>query len=96
MCFPIEPWINTKIPPCDPPHFKFAKIALLKEINLEFSISSIFANDQTTSVYCNILMNLFAVIISLTVLPLTDPLTMLVASTISGLACVDTQFSHPP
>ena len=46
---------------------------------------SIFGNDKTTSLDFKILMNLFAVIMSLTVASLIELLTTLAAHAVSGL-----------
>ena len=46
-----------EVPPCEPPYFKFANEASLKQIKATFNMSSIFANDKTASFDFNILMN---------------------------------------
>ena len=44
---PSFPSKNTSSPPCEPPHFKFANEASLKQIKAAFYMSSISGNDKT-------------------------------------------------
>ena len=66
---------NTSSPPCEPPHFKFAKEALLKQTNDAFCKSLICANGKTNSLHFNSLINLFNVTRSVTVSSLMELLT---------------------
>ena len=70
--FPFLPCRNTSSPPCEPPHFKFTKEALLKQTNGN-------GNDKTSSLDFNNLINLFAVTSSYTVPSLMELLTTLAA-----------------
>ena len=77
--FPFLPCRNTRSPPCEPPYFKFAKEASLKQTNDAFYKSLICGNDKTSSLHFNNLINLFAVTRFLTVASLVELLTTIAA-----------------
>ena len=77
--FPFLPCRNTSSPPCEPPHFKFAKEASLKQTNDAFYKSLICGNDKTSSLHFNNLMNLFTIFRSLTVASWMELLTTFAA-----------------
>ena len=79
MYFPFLPCRNTSSPPCEPPHFKFTKEALLKQTNDAFCKSFFCGNDKTSSLDFNNLINSFAVTSSYTAPSLMELLTTLAA-----------------